>query len=256
LLAESLWSRSFGRDPAVIGRAIPLNGVRHQIVGIVPTAFREIGRTQIGSAGASQIFVPLPRDTTQSRGNHTLRVVGRLRQHVSLDQARDEMRRLAARIEAEFPATNRNWSVWIARPQHSMFDPRVRVSLLVLLGAVVVVLLIACANVANLVLARATGRQREFAVRAALGARPARLARQLLTENVALAVISGACGITVAGLSMQALRTLIPATIPRINEVRLDGTVLSFASSSRPCAASSLALHPPCAAHGSVCCRH
>jgi putative ABC transport system permease protein len=228
VLAESLWVRAFGGDPAVVGRPITLNGVRHQIVGIVPTAFREIGRTQIGLAGAGQIFTPLSRDTAQNRGNHTLRVVGRLRQQVSVDRARDEMRRLAARMEEEYPATNRNWSVWIERPQHSMFDPRDRASLLVLLGAVSVVLLIACANVANLVLARASGRQRELAVRAALGARPARLARQLLTENVSLALISGACGITVAGLSMEALRTLIPATIPRVNEIRLDGTALSF----------------------------
>ena len=228
LLAESLWSRAFGRDSAVIGRTITLNGVRHQVIGIVPTAFREIGRTQIGSAGAGQIFIPLSMDLAQNRGNHTLRVVGRLRHQVSLDQARDDMRRLAAGLEAEFPATNRNWSVWIERPQHSMFDPRIRVSLLMLLGAVSLVLLIACANVANLVLARATGRQRELAIRAALGARPARLARQLLTENVSLAVVSGVCGLAVAGVSMQALRTIIPATIPRVDEIRLDGTVLVF----------------------------
>jgi putative ABC transport system permease protein len=228
LLAEPLWVRAFGRDPAIVGRAITLNGVRHQIIGIVPTAFREIGRTQIGSAGAGQIFIPLSIDTAQSRANHTLRVVGRLRQQVSLDQARDEMRRLAGVLEEEFPTTNRNWGVWIERPQHSMFDPRVRMSLLVLLGAVCVVLLIACANVANLVLARATGRQRELAVRAALGARPARLARQLLTENMSLAVVSGTCGLTMAGLSMQALRTLIPGTIPRVDEIGLDGTVLVF----------------------------
>ena len=228
LLAESLWVRAFGRDPAVVGRTVTLNGVRHQIVGVVPTAFREIGRTQIGSAGAGLIFIPLPRDPAQNRGNHTLRVVGRLRQQVSVDQARDEMRRLAAHMEEEYPTTNRNWGVWIERPQHSMFDPQVRLSLLVLLGAVGVVLLIACANVTNLVLARASGRQRELAVRAALGARPARLARQLLTENVSLAVISGACGVMVAGLSMQALQTIIPATIPRVDEIRLDGTVLVF----------------------------
>jgi putative ABC transport system permease protein len=228
LLAESLWARAFGRDPAVVNRTITLNGVRHQIIGIVPTGFREIGRTQIGSSGAGQIFVPLTMDTAQNRGNHTLRVVGRLRHQVSLDQARDDMRRLAARMEVEFPATNRNWSVWIERPQHSMFDPRVRASLLLLLGAVGVVLLIACANVANLVLARATDRQRELAVRAALGARPARLARQLLTENVSLAVVSGVCGLTVAAVSMRALRTIVPAGIPRVDEIRLDGTVLVF----------------------------
>src|SRR5262245_13357513 len=228
LLAESLWSRAFGKDPAVIGRTVTLNGVRHQVIGIVPTAFREIGRTQIGSAGAGQIFIPLSMDVAQNRSNHTLRVVGRLRRQVSLDQARDDMRRLATHLEAEFPATNRNWSVWIERPQYSMFDPRVRLSLLMLLGAVGLVLLIACANVANLVLARATSRQRELAVRAALGARPARLARQLLTENVSLAVVSGICGLAVAGVSMQALRTIVPATIPRVDEIRLDGTVLLF----------------------------
>ena len=228
VLAESLWVRGFGGDPAVVGRSIALNGTRHRIVGIVPTAFREVGRMQIGSAGAAQIFVPLTMDTAQSRGNHTLRVVGRLRPQISVDQARDEMHRLAAGLEEEFPGTNRNWSVWIERLPDSMFDPRVRVSLLVLLGAVGVVLLIACANVANLVLARATSRQRELALRAALGARPARLARQLLTESVALAMVGGACGLTVAMLSMQALRTLIPATLPRVDEIGLDGTVLGF----------------------------
>jgi putative ABC transport system permease protein len=228
VLAESLWVRVFGGDPAVVGRSITLNGTRHRIVGIVPTAFREVGRIQIGSAGAAQIFVPLTMDTAQSRANHTLRVVGRLHPHISLDQARDEMHRLAAGLEQEFPATNRHWSVRIERLRDSMFDPRVRVSLLVLLVAVGVVLLIACANVANLLLARAASRQRELALRAALGARPARLARQLLTESLSLAMVGGACGLTMALLSMQTLRTLIPATIPRVDEVGLDGTVLGF----------------------------
>jgi predicted permease len=228
VLAESLWVRGFGGDPAVVGRSITLNGTRHRIVGIVPTAFREVGRTQIGAASAAQLFVPLTMDTRQSRGNHTLRVVGRLRPQVSLDQARDEMHRLAAGMEEEFPATNRHWGVRIERLHDSMFEPRVRVSLLVLLGAVGVVLLIACANVTNLLLARATSRQREFALRMALGARPARLARQLLTESISLAMVSGACGLTVAIFSMQALRRLIPATIPRIDEIGLDATVLGF----------------------------
>jgi putative ABC transport system permease protein len=228
VLAESLWVRGFGGDRSVVGRSIVLNGTPHRIVGVVPAVFRELGRTQIGSAGAAQIFVPLTMDTAQSRCNHTLRVVARLRPKTSLDQSRDEMHRVAANMEQEFPSTNRNWGVRIERLNDSMFDPRVRVSLLVLLGAVGVVLLIACANVANLVLAAATSRQRELALRAALGARPARLARQLLTESVSLAMVSGACGLTVALVSMQALRTMIPPTVPRIDEIRLDGTVLVF----------------------------
>ncbi len=228
LLAESLWLRGFGGDRSVVGRSIVLNGTPHRVVGVVPSTFREVGRTQIGSAGAAQIFVPLTMDTAQSRGNHTLRVVGRLRPGISLDQGRDEMHRVGAGMEQEFPATNRNWGVRIERLHDSMFDPRVRVSLLILLGAVGVVLLIACANVANLLLARAASRQRELALRAALGARPARLARQLLTESVSLAMVSGACGLTAAMLSMQALRTLVPATIPRVDEIGLDGTVLGF----------------------------
>ena len=97
LLAESLWVRAFGRDTGVVGHSITLNGTRHQVVGIVPASFRELGRTQIGSAGTAQIFVPLTMDTAQSRGNHTLRVVGRLGTQISLDQGRDEMQRVAAR---------------------------------------------------------------------------------------------------------------------------------------------------------------
>ena len=150
VLAESLWVRGFGGDRSVVGRSIVLNGTPHLIVGVVPAVFRELGRTQIGSAGAAQIFVPLTIDTAQSRGNHTLRVVARLRPETSLDRSRDEMHRVAAGMEQEFPSTNRNWGVRIERLNDSMFDPRVRLSLLVLLGAVGVVLLIACANVANL----------------------------------------------------------------------------------------------------------
>jgi putative ABC transport system permease protein len=228
VLAESLWIRGFGGDRSVVGRSIVLNGTPHRVVGVVPAVFRELGRTQIGSAGAAQIFVPLTMDARQNRGNRTLRVVARLGPEVSLDQSRDEMHRVAAGMEAEFPSTNRNWGVRIECLNDSMFDPRVRASLLVLLAAVGVVLLIGCANVANLVLVRAASRERELALRAALGAHPARLARQLLTESVSLAAVSGACGLTVAILSMQTLRSLIPATVPRVDEIGLDGTVLAF----------------------------
>jgi putative ABC transport system permease protein len=228
VVGEALWQRRFGGDAAVVGQSITLNGERHQVVGVVPRAFREVGRAQIDSAGGSpQIFVPLTVDPArENRGNHAVRVVGRLRPGVSLDRARDEMRRIAAVMEQEFPATNKGWSVRLETLYDSMLDERVRPSLLVLLAAVGMVLLIACANVANMLLARGLSRQREFALRTALGAGRSRLVRQLVTESVALAVVSGICGVLLAVLAVQTLRIMLPPTLPRIEEIRVDATVL------------------------------
>jgi predicted permease len=229
LLAEPLWRRRFGGDPSIVGQSITLNGERHQVIGVVPRAFRDVGRTQISSAGDPQIFVPLTIEAArQSRGNHTLRVVGRLRPGVPIDRARDEMHAIAAAMEKEFPATNQGWGVHLEPVHDSMLDARVRSSLLVLLGAVGAVLLIACANVANLLLAKGMNRQRELAVRAALGASPGRVIRQLLTESVCLAMVSGTCGLLVSILAVRALRSLLPPTLPRIDEIGVDTTVLGF----------------------------
>jgi putative ABC transport system permease protein len=227
VLAEPLWRRRFGGDPAIVGQSITLSGERYEVIGVVPRAFREVGRAQMSSPDAPQIFVPLTIDpATENRGNHVLRVVGRMRPGVSIDRARDELRRIAAAMQQEFPATNKDWSVRIETLYDTMLDERVRPSLLVLLAAVGTVLLIACANVANVLLARGIARQRELAVRTALGAGRSRLFRQLVTESLCLAAISGACGLLLAVFAVSALRTMLPASLPRIDEVRVDFAVL------------------------------
>ncbi len=227
VLAEPLWRRRFGGDPAIVGQSITLNGERHEVIGVMPGAFREVGRSQISASEGPQIFAPLVIDPArENRGNHIYRVVGRLRTGVSLDRARDEMRRVAAAMEQEFPASNKDWGVRMETLYDTMLDERVRPSLLVLLAAVGMVLLIACANVANVLLAKGIARQRELAVRTALGAGRSRLFRQLVTESVCLAVISGACGLVVAVFAVQALRAMLPATLPRVDEVRVDAAVL------------------------------
>lgn len=229
LLSELLWRRSFGSDPSTVGQSITLNGERYQVIGVVPRAFRDVGRIQISSAGDPEIFVPLTIDEArENRGNHTLRVVGRLRPGVSIERAGAEMHAIAAAMEQEFPGTNRGWGVRLEAVHDSMFDAGARPSLFVLLGAVGVVLLVACANVSNLLLARGMSRQRELALRAALGASRERVVRQLLTESVCLAVVSGTCGLLVSVLALRGLRSLLPPTLPRVNEIGIDTTVLGF----------------------------
>src|SRR5688572_2219110 len=229
LIAQSLWERRYGTDPSLIGQTIALNGERYEVVGIVPDAFRDIGRSRVSSAASPQIFVPLTIDAArENRGKRVMRVVGRLRPGVSIEQARDEMRGIAATIGSEFPASNKGWSVRVDSVYDTMLDEGVRPSLLALLGAVALVMLIACANVSNLVLAKAIGRQRELALRTALGAEPGRLFRQLFTENLCLAAVSGVIGIWISLITVEAMRSLLPPAMPRITEVRVDMAVLGF----------------------------
>jgi predicted permease len=229
VIARSLWQRRYAGDPSVIGRTITLNGESHEIVGVVPDAFRDVGRSRISSLASPQLFLPLTIDPArENRGNHTLRAVGRLAPSISLEQAGEEMRAIASALEREFPRSNTGWGVRLERIDDSMIDRGVRPSLLALLGAVGMLLLIACANVSNLVLASGIGRQRELALRAALGAEPRRLLSQLLIESLCLAVVSGVIGIGVSVMTVEALRSLLPPTLPRIAEVRVDTVVLGF----------------------------
>ena len=229
VLGESLWNRRFGGDRQIVGRWITLDGERYQVIGIMPRAFREVGRSQASGTVEAQLFLPLVIDPTQeNRANHTLRAVGRLSSGVSLEQARDELRTIAAGLEQEFPATNANWSVRIEKLTTTMMEPQARRSLVLVLGAVMLVFLIASANVANLMLVRGSRRHPELALRTALGARPSRIVRQLLTESICLAAISGAAGVLAAWIAHPMVRTLLPPTLPRLDETRVDLTVLAF----------------------------
>ena len=228
VLGESLWRRRFGGDAAVIGQLITINNERYQVIGVVPASFRDIGRSILTSTDAPQVFVPFTIDPSrENRGNHTIRVVGRLRAGVSVGQAQGEMQRIAAALEQEFPTTNKGWGVQIDRISNTMFDARVRPSLLVLLAAVVLVLLIACANVASVLLARNLSRQHELALRAALGARRSRLIRQLMTEGVCFSLVGGAAGLLLTTLAVRALKVILPPTLPRIDEIVIDWPVLA-----------------------------
>ena len=228
VLGESLWRRRFGGDAAIIGQLITINSERYEVIGVVPASFRDIGRSILTSTDAPQVFVPFTIDPArENRGNHTIRVVGRLRAGVSVGQAQDEMRGIAAALEQEFPATNKGWGVQIDRIANTMFDPRVRPSLLVLLAAVALVLLIACGNVASVLLARNLSRQHELALRSALGARRTRLIRQLMTEGTCFSLVSGAAGLLLATLAVRALKVMLPPTLPRIDEIVIDAPVLA-----------------------------
>ncbi len=228
MLSENLWRSQFGADPGVIGASINLDKRPFAVVGIMPANFRMPFLSQ-----NADLWIPLVQDPLFStwmpkRGSHWLRVLGRLKPRVSIEQAQAEMDALAARLAKEFPAENAGWTVHVV-PLQAGIVGSLRSALLVLVGAVGLVLLIACANIANLLLARAASRVRELAVRIALGAGRGRIIRQLLTETATLGVIGGVAGICFAYWGVRTLGSLLPSNFPQANTIHVDAVVLSFA---------------------------
>jgi putative ABC transport system permease protein len=219
VLSEGLWRRRFGGDPAIVGRSIILDGRPATLVGVMPQSLQF-------PAGAA-IWVPLMDETLRTARGRWMTVIGRLKPEATLAQAREEMKGLAADLVRENPDFNTGWSA-TAFPLHADLVRDVRPALVVLIGAVALLLLVGCANVANLLLARAVGRAREVAIRSALGAGPGRLARQLLTESVLLAMLGGAAGLLLGAWVMKGLVAMLPAEIRLMTQVRLDPTVVAF----------------------------
>jgi predicted permease len=223
VLSHALWQTRFGGAPSLVGRSIVLDGVPHTVIGILP-ANSAFDRAFI------QLWRPLAfTDQERTRDFHWLTAMGRLKPGVTLETARSRMDVVAQRIAADYPDSNKGWGITIDRFPDVVVGADLRRSLYVLLGAVGLVLLIACVNLANLLLARGTAREREVAVRAALGAGRARLVRQLLTESLVLALSGGIIGLLVGYALMGGLKLLLPPfMLPREAAVVMDGRVLGF----------------------------
>ena len=219
LLSEGLWRRRFGGDLQIIGQAIPINGQSVTVIGVMPNDTRP----------NIELWAPLAISYQNADRNlHNIQVVARLASGVTQTQAQAEMSTIAARLAAQYPEFNTGWGVALVRYQ-DLVVLNIRQALTILLAAVGVVLLIACANVANLLLARSAARSSEIAIRLALGASRGRLIRQMLTESILISLIGGAIGVVIAAWLTQALIGLNSQGIPRAAEIGVDGRVLGFA---------------------------
>ena len=221
VLSDALWRNGFGADPGVVGRVIPLNGQGYTVVGVMPP--------ELSALSGSQVWAPLAfsEGDKASRLSRAYIVVGRLKRDVTPELAGEQMSALAARLGEQYPDTQGGRGVLLSSYEEEVVG-NVRLPLLLLMGAVGFVLLIACTNVANLLLARAAGRQREIALRIALGAGRLRLTRQFLTEGVLLSVVGGAAGAATAWLGLDLVGKLAFASLPRSSEIGLDLRVLGF----------------------------
>jgi putative ABC transport system permease protein len=226
ILSHSLWEHRFGSDPNIVGRSIILDNVNRQVVGVMPADFR-------WPSPKTELWVPLdldPRKIGDYWGSSYMPIIARLKPGATLEQARAEIKQLRLQVLASYAwrMPDDTWKKVSVAPVQELLVGDVRERLLLLLGAVGLLLLIACANVANLLLARATTRQKEIALRSALGAGRWRIARQLITESVLISVLGGALGFGAAIYGLNILKSMLPADMPRLAEVTIDARVLLF----------------------------
>ncbi len=221
ILSNGVWQRRFGADPDIAGKTVRLNDQSYTVVGVMPADFTFPN-------SSTEVWLPLTfsQDDLNSRGSHGLNVVARLKQGVTLEQAQENMDAIAGSLEQQYQV-NTGHGVNVFK-LHEEVVANARPALFILLGAVALVLLIACANIANLLLARGSSRQKEIAVRTALGARRGRIVRQLLTESVLLALAGGLLGTLLAMQGLSLLLAVGADSIPRVKEIKLDPTVFAF----------------------------
>ena len=221
LVSEGFWRSELHGDPSVVGRLLTIDGLPRTVVGVLPSEKHMF-------FGRIDVWTPMAMDPNSTqRTNRCRGVFARLKPGVTVAQAQAEMTGIAQRLARQYPAADEGWGV-VVIPMNKLVTGLLAPPLMILLGAVGLLLLLACANVANLLLARAAGRQREIAVRAALGAGRLRIVRQLLTESVILSLLGGACGLVLAQWCISLLRGIIPDALPRMQQMSIDGNVLAF----------------------------
>jgi putative ABC transport system permease protein len=219
VLSSGFWQRRYAGDPSVVGSAVTINGASYEVVGVMPESFNY-------PAGV-QLWFPMQRGgpAESGRGNNNFNIVARLADGVSIDQGQAEMDALAAQLSETYPESKGGWGIQL-QYLHDMFFSGVKAAMLLLMGAVVLVLLIACANLSSLFLARVTSRQKEFSVRLSLGATRGVVVRQILTESLVVTLVGAAGGVLLAILGIHVLKSFGPGTLPRLQTVGVDTTVL------------------------------